>query len=110
MGKRAISGEAVDLAPSGMRAALPVMAAVFISFLIIGMALPVVPLHVHDHLGRASSLAPGDPDRMRPPILEMQIATGDSPATKPSPCAWPWRRPSASPERSCCPVGNPRLV
>jgi MFS family permease len=49
MGKRAI--EAVDLAQSGMRAALPVMAAVFISFLIIGMALPVLPLHVHDHLG-----------------------------------------------------------
>src|ERR1700712_3001277 len=38
-------------AMNGMRVALPVMAAVFLSFLIIGMALPVLPLHVHDHLG-----------------------------------------------------------
>src|SRR5436190_12614184 len=31
--------------------ALPVMAVVFLSFIIIGMALPVLPLHVHDVLG-----------------------------------------------------------
>src|SRR5260370_552585 len=36
---------------NGMRSALPVMGAVFRSFLIIGMALPVLPLHVHDRLG-----------------------------------------------------------
>lgn len=30
---------------------LPIMAVVFISFLIIGMALPVLPLHVHQGLG-----------------------------------------------------------
>lgn len=32
-------------------ALLPIMAAVFIAFLIIGLALPVLPLHVHDDLG-----------------------------------------------------------
>ena len=30
---------------------LPIMAAVFAAFLIIGVALPVLPLHVHDDLG-----------------------------------------------------------
>lgn len=34
-----------------MRPAVPIMATVFLSFLIIGMALPVLPLHVHDVLG-----------------------------------------------------------
>jgi MFS family permease len=33
------------------RALLPVMAAVFIAFLVIGMALPVLPLYVHQGLG-----------------------------------------------------------
>lgn len=32
-------------------ALLPIMAAVFIAFLVIGTALPVLPLHVHDGLG-----------------------------------------------------------
>jgi MFS family permease len=36
---------------SSLRPALPVMGVVFISFMIIGMALPVLPLHVHDVLG-----------------------------------------------------------
>lgn len=36
---------------AGMRPAIPVMAVVFLSFMIIGMALPVLPLHVHDVLG-----------------------------------------------------------
>lgn len=34
-----------------MAALLPVMAAVFIAFLIIGLALPVLPLHMHHGLG-----------------------------------------------------------
>src|SRR5260221_14434269 len=32
-------------------ALLPIMGAVFISFLIIGVAMPVLPLHVHQGLG-----------------------------------------------------------
>src|SRR6476659_5369306 len=36
---------------SVMSALLPIMAVVFIGFLIIGMALPVLPLHVHQGLG-----------------------------------------------------------
>jgi MFS family permease len=34
-----------------VKAIAPVMAAVFIAFLVIGMALPVLPLHVHNGLG-----------------------------------------------------------
>jgi MFS family permease len=37
--------------PSVAAALLPTMTVVFISFLIIGMALPVLPLHVHQGLG-----------------------------------------------------------
>lgn len=36
---------------SAITALLPIMAVVFIAFLIIGMALPVLPLHVHQGLG-----------------------------------------------------------
>jgi MFS family permease len=36
---------------AGLRPAQPVMAVVFLSFMIIGMALPVLPLHVHNVLG-----------------------------------------------------------
>lgn len=38
-------------APSAVIALLPIMAAVTIAFLIIGLALPVLPLHVHQDLG-----------------------------------------------------------
>src|SRR5438093_12945251 len=35
---------------------LPIMAAVFIAFLVIGAALPVLPLHVHETLGLGTFL------------------------------------------------------
>src|SRR4051794_26231862 len=35
----------------GISALLPIMGAVFVAFLVIGMALPVLPLHVHQGLG-----------------------------------------------------------
>lgn len=35
----------------GLGPAAPIMAGVFLSFLMVGMALPVLPLHVHDVLG-----------------------------------------------------------
>ena len=35
---------------------LPILAAVFISFIIIGLALPVLPLHVHQGLGLGTSI------------------------------------------------------
>lgn len=41
----------LDSAGPGLVAAVPVMASVFLAFLMIGMALPVLPLHVHDVLG-----------------------------------------------------------
>lgn len=37
--------------PAVSSALLPIMLVVFIAFLIIGMALPVLPLHVHQRLG-----------------------------------------------------------
>lgn len=44
----AIGGRVAD---AGIGAAYPIMSAVFLAFLVIGMALPVLPLHVHDRLG-----------------------------------------------------------
>jgi MFS family permease len=41
-------------APSVMSALLPIMAAVAIAFLVIGLALPILPLHVHQDLGLSS--------------------------------------------------------
>ncbi|MBV9834650.1 MAG: MFS transporter, partial [Alphaproteobacteria bacterium] len=35
----------------GSAALLPLMAVVFAAFLVIGLAMPVLPLHVHDGLG-----------------------------------------------------------
>src|SRR5579859_8087437 len=40
----------------GLTALLPVMGAVFIAFLVIGMAMPVLPLHVHQGLGLGTFL------------------------------------------------------
>src|SRR5262245_38314171 len=38
--------------PAGsFRPVLPLMAVVFVAFLVIGLAMPVLPLHVHDRLG-----------------------------------------------------------
>ncbi|WFU22072.1 arabinose transporter [Bradyrhizobium sp. CB1717] len=37
--------------PRGAAALLPIMGVVFVAFLVIGVAMPVLPLHVHDGLG-----------------------------------------------------------
>jgi MFS family permease len=47
----AISEPSTVTRPSVTSALLPIMSVVFIGFLIIGMALPVLPLHVHQGLG-----------------------------------------------------------
>src|SRR5437868_8260521 len=48
----------VEVARGGSAATplLPIMAAVFIAFLVIGAALPVLPLHVHQGLGLGTFL------------------------------------------------------
>lgn len=48
-----IASQAIDRSvnDAGMRPAYPIMGAVFLSFMVIGMALPVLSLHVHDRLG-----------------------------------------------------------
>jgi MFS family permease len=33
---------------------LPIMGVVFVAFLVIGIAMPVLPLHVHDGLGQST--------------------------------------------------------
>jgi hypothetical protein len=38
-------------------ALLPIMAAVFIAFIVIGLAIPVLPLNVHQGLGLGTFLA-----------------------------------------------------
>jgi len=48
---RAMSHQSV-----GLPALLPIMAAVFIAFLVIGIAIPVLPLHVHHGLGLGTFL------------------------------------------------------
>ena len=37
-------------------ALLPIMAAVFMAFIVIGLAIPVLPLHVHEGLGLGTFL------------------------------------------------------
>src|SRR6195952_2601059 len=37
-------------------ALFPIMAAVFVAFLVIGIAIPVLPLHVHQGLGQSTFL------------------------------------------------------
>src|SRR5437762_7465401 len=40
--------------PSVTAALLPIMGVVFVAFLVIGIAMPVLPLHVHDGLGQGT--------------------------------------------------------
>jgi MFS family permease len=53
--ERASFGAAARQAGS-VAALLPIMAAVFVAFLVIGLALPVLPLHVHQGLGLGTFL------------------------------------------------------
>ena len=48
------SDPSAALNPSVSSALMPIMIVVFIAFLIIGMALPVLPLHVHKSLGMST--------------------------------------------------------
>lgn len=41
-------------APRVVATLLPIMAVVFIAFLVVGIAMPILPLHVHDGLGRGT--------------------------------------------------------
>src|SRR5215471_21390009 len=41
---------------TGLAALLPIMGTVFVAFLVIGMAMPVLPLHVHQGLGLGASI------------------------------------------------------
>jgi MFS family permease len=51
------SPEAPDSQPQSTRKTLlPIMGAVFVAFLVVGTALPVLPLHVHQGLGFGTSL------------------------------------------------------
>ena len=43
--------EEIAVAPRFATALLPIMAIVFVEFLVIGVAMPVLPLHVHSGLG-----------------------------------------------------------
>src|SRR5215475_3808916 len=42
--------------PRSGAALLPIMAAVFVAFLVLGIAIPVLPLHVHNGLGLGTFL------------------------------------------------------
>jgi hypothetical protein len=50
--------ESTSLGPAARSGAslLPIMSAVFIAFLVIGIAIPVLPLHVHQGLGQSTFL------------------------------------------------------
>jgi MFS family permease len=50
MARIQIAGPADD-EKGGVAALLPIMAAVFIAYLVIGLAMPVLPVHVHQGLG-----------------------------------------------------------
>src|SRR3954469_3061238 len=45
------SSAATTRAPLSIAMLLPIMSSVFVAFLVTGIAMPVVPLHVHDGLG-----------------------------------------------------------
>src|SRR5205085_3604949 len=47
----ATASQSPTAARSVVAALLPIMAAVFVAFLITGLAMPVLPLHVHEGLG-----------------------------------------------------------
>lgn len=51
------SDRKAEAASSVVAALLPIMAAVFVAFLVIGLAMPVLPLHVHEGLGLGAFVA-----------------------------------------------------
>src|SRR5208337_1587100 len=49
--RQAVASRSPMATPSALTALLPLMAAVFVVFLVTGIALPALPLHVHQRLG-----------------------------------------------------------
>jgi hypothetical protein len=65
---------------STLAATAPIMAAVFIAFLVIGLALPVLPLHVHDGLGLSTFAV----DLVAGSSLQLRSSAGSGPAIFPT--------------------------
>ncbi|HKQ99803.1 MAG TPA: hypothetical protein VJT09_03970 [Pyrinomonadaceae bacterium] len=57
----ATASQSPTAARSVVAALLPIMTAVFVAFLVIGLAMPVLPLHVHEGLGANMTRHPSFP-------------------------------------------------
>jgi MFS family permease len=49
-----MAAAALSAKAEGASLLLPIMAVVFVAFLVIGIAMPILPLHVHDGLGQST--------------------------------------------------------
>jgi hypothetical protein len=58
---------------SSTAALLPIMSAVFVAFLVIGIAIPVLPLHVHQGLGLGTFIVGLDATKAMSPREDVRI-------------------------------------